>query len=83
VWTMHARMQGVIRSKSWPYHGLTQLAKAAAFVIRPHRLSNILNESESIELIQFLYRESDGDMDLPTLVREFYREQIAKLDSQR
>jgi hypothetical protein len=58
------------------------LDDAATFVVQHHRLPAILAVEDVGPFIEFLYDYADGDMVLPSLVLQFFRNKIERIDRQ-
>jgi hypothetical protein len=55
---------------------------AAAYVVQHHRLPAILALEDVAPFIEFIYDHADGDAPLPSLVLQFFRRKIERIDSQ-
>jgi hypothetical protein len=65
-----------------PVPRFESIDEAAAYVVQHHRLPQILSVADCGAFIRFLFNESDGEADLPSLTTQFFRRKIEQLDTE-
>jgi hypothetical protein len=70
------------RKRTMPVPRFATLDDAAAFVVQHHRLPAILALEDVAPFIEFIYDYADSEAPLPSLVLQFFRTKIERIDRQ-
>jgi hypothetical protein len=81
--TLHAAIEQITytrRERTMPVPRFDTLDDAARFTVTHHRLPSILAVEDVAPFIEFIFHHADDDMPLPSLVLQFFRGKIERID---